>query len=221
MVGSLAALTGCQFQPSVRPIPWPTLGSAAPTLDPRYSTPEPIPTAFPSAVMPTPTPIPTVVPFRPFEDLDCRPPMLGDAEFGYCRDALSDGYYIWARCSQPCPEWPYPGVEWRNVGESSGLRDFMQLIEDRDDALTARRSALGSGFKFLGIDGTIAALGWPTAECIVGGELTLGTSCVRFVLALIAAGTVGIIGFNQAGEFSRQADESGQSAREVFEELGP
>jgi len=97
----------------------------------------------------------------------------------------------------------------------------MQLIEDRDDALAAGRTALRSGAKYLSLDATIALLGWPTAECIVGGELTFGATCVRFVLAVLAAGGVGVIGLNQAGEARRQADELGQSARGIFEELGP
>jgi len=97
----------------------------------------------------------------------------------------------------------------------------MQLVEDRDDALAAIGSALGSGFKYLSLDLTIAALGWPTAECIVGGTLTLGATCIRFVLALLVAGGGAVIGFDQAGEAWREADRLGQSARGIFEELGP
>ena len=97
----------------------------------------------------------------------------------------------------------------------------MQEIEDRDDALAASRAAFGSGVNFLGLDGTIALLGWPTAECIVGGELTLGTSCIRFVLALLAAGVGGAVGFDAAAEARDLADEYGQSSRGMFEELGP
>ena len=169
----------------------------------------------------TPTPIPTVVPFRPFEDLACRQPERGDAEFGYCRDALSDGYYIWARCSQPCPEWPFPGVEWRKVDDSSGLRDFMQLIDDRDEALAASRTAVGSGFKFLGLEGTMELLDRQSAECMVGVKLTLGAACIRFVLALVVAGGGAVFGFGEAGEARREAEEFGQSAWGILEELGP
>jgi hypothetical protein len=97
----------------------------------------------------------------------------------------------------------------------------MQLVEDRDEALEASRTALVSGGKSVGLDVTIAALGWPTAECVVGGQLSLGTSCIRLLLALIVAGGGAVIQFDNAVEARHEADEFGQSARGIFEELGP
>jgi hypothetical protein len=63
----------------------------------------------------------------------------------------------------------------------------MQEIKNRDDALAAGQAALQTGLEIGMLNLPIAALGWPAAECVVAGELTLGTSCVRFALAVLAA----------------------------------
>jgi hypothetical protein len=97
----------------------------------------------------------------------------------------------------------------------------MQEIKNRDDALAAGQAALQTGLEIGMLNLPIAALGWPAAECVVAGELTLGTSCVRFALAVLAAIGRAAIGFDQAGEAWREADRLGQSARGIFEELGP
>lgn len=203
-------LAGCAFENSITPIVWITPDPNPSLGDSRYSTPAPIP----SLTIQTPTPMPTVTPFRGFREFDCRGPVGGDDLFGYCRDALSEGnYYVWARCSAICPEWPFPGVAWMKVGDSSNLRDFMQLIDDRDDALAASADALEFGGMFAGLDVVIASLGWETAECIVAGEVTLGTSCIRFGLTVLAATGAALRGISDSKQARAEADGVANEAR--------
>lgn len=66
---------------------------------------------------------------------------------------------------------------------------------------------------------TIAALGWESAECIVGAEITLGASCIRFALTVLGAGVAAIKGFADSGKASSEAEDIGEDAREIFEGL--
>jgi hypothetical protein len=82
----LVAQARCQFESSITPIPWPTLGSQPfqqATLGPQ---PSPIPLA--------PTPLPTPIPFLGAESLRCGDPKGGDNHFGFCAIPGSDQSYI-------------------------------------------------------------------------------------------------------------------------------
>jgi hypothetical protein len=102
---------------------------------------------------------------------------------------------VWGECSQPCPDAEYPGIEIRIVGDSSEYRDFLDIVRQRDTQLEKKVASSGWAALIAGVDGLGALLGWETAKCIAGGHVTLGASCIGFLLLLgggvITAGKLG------------------------------
>lgn len=174
------SLVGCSFEPSVTPIVWPTPPQA---FQPGTVLGTPAPSPVPIAPTPSPPP-PTPVPFQGSDDLDCEGPIGGDEHFGYCSVPDSDQYYVWGECSEPCPGSEYPGIELKVVDDSSDYRDFVEIISQRDVQLDKKRSSGGWALGLGGADVVGATLGWEAAECVVGAEVTLGTSCIAFAITL-------------------------------------
>ena len=209
----LFSLTSCAFQPSITPIAWPTIGRQPLSATPLVPQPSPVPIA------PTPSPQPPEPqPFRGSEDLGCGEPRGGDENFGYCAIPGSEYYYVWGPCDAACPEGSYPGVELLTVRDSSELRDYMAIVEERDDAAERRNDGFMIGGVVGFLDGVGAVLGFAPA-CIVGGAFTLGTSCVAY-LALVGSATAGagwaisngIRGYN---DFSRLTESLPQAFDDI------
>jgi len=180
----LISLTSCAFEPSITPIAWPTVPAQP------FASPVPVPQPSPVPLAPTPLPIaPPPEPFHGSEDLNCGEPRGGDESFGYCAIPESNQYYVWGPCQGPCPESSYPGVELLPVGDSSELRDYMAIIEQRDAAGHTRNDGFITGGVVVFFEGIGAVLGFGPA-CIVGTTFTLGTSCVAY-LALVGSATAG------------------------------
>ncbi|HLB64181.1 MAG TPA: hypothetical protein VJJ46_05020 [Anaerolineales bacterium] len=200
----LFSLTSCAFEPSITPIAWPTVGQQPLSGTPLVPQPSPIPIA------PTPSPQPPEPePFHGWEDLDCGALRGGDDRFGYCGIPGTDTYYVWGPCQGPCPEGSYPGVELWVVSDSTDLRDYMMLVDQRDDAREDRNQGLLAGGFVGGLDILGAVIGFAPA-CIVGTTFTLGTSCIGY-FALVGAATTGAgieiaRGIHGMGEFNRLTD---------------
>jgi len=182
MIALLAvSLAGCDFQESITPVSWPTIPPQPFQSGAEYGTPAPSP--IPIAPSPSPPP-PTPIPFQGADDLDCEGPIGGDNRFGYCSIPDSDLYYIWGKCTEPCPDGEYPGIEIRVVGDSSEYRDFTELVRQRDTQLEKRGGSSAWAAGIAGVDVLGAALGWEAAKCVAGAEVTLGVSCIGFVLTV-------------------------------------
>lgn len=148
-------------------------------------------------------------PFHGWEDLNCGPLRGGDERFGYCEIPDTDTYYVWGPCRGSCPEGSYPGVEVWTVLDSSDLRDYIALVDQRDDAAedSVEGFVLGGFVGFF--DGVGAVLGFGPA-CIAGSTFTLGTSCGAY-LALVGSATTAAVwgirnGIRGMGEFNRLTD---------------
>ena len=206
----LAALAGCQFESSITPIPWPTVGSQPfqqGTLGPQ---PSPIPMA--------PTPLPTPIPFLGVESLLCGDPKGGDNHFGFCAIPGSAQYYIWAECSSTCPKGPYPGVELRIVTDSSQLRDYMIILKDLEDAINERKEGRNQGWLLGGLDFVGTLLGFGVA-CGLGSEFTFGWSCAGYLLTMGSGGIGAYLGFDKAADATREQQGFEESASDKFREI--
>jgi len=206
----IVALAGCQFEPSITPIPWPTLGSQPlqqATLGPQ---PSPIPVA--------PTPLPTAIPFLGAESLLCGDPKGGDNHFGFCAVPGSDQYYIWAECSSPCPDGPYPGVELRLVADTSALRDYMIIIKDLDQAIESKKEGIfqGGALGFLDFLGGVLTFG---AACMVGDKFSFGLTCAGFFLTVGSGGIGAYLGFDKSADSKREQHRLEESASNKFREM--
>jgi hypothetical protein len=183
------SLAGCDFQESITPVSWPTVPPQPFQSGAEYGTPAPSP--IPLAPSPSPPP-PTPIPFQGADDLDCEGPIGGDDHFGYCSIPDSDLYYVWGECAVPCPDSEFPGIEIMVVADSSEYRDFTEVVRQRDTQLEKRGASSAWAAGLAGLDLLGAALGWETAKCIIGAEVTLGTSCIGFLVlvggGLMAAG---------------------------------
>jgi len=206
----LVALAGCQFESSITPIPWPTLGSQPfqqATLGPQ---PSPVPLA--------PTPLPTAIPFLGADSLQCGDPTGGDDHFGFCAIPGSNQYYIWAECSSQCPDGPYPGVELRLVADSSALRDYMIIIKDLDQAIESKKEGSRQGWGLGLFDFVGGVLGFGAA-CGFGSEFTFGLSCVGWLLTVSGGGIGSYLGFDKYADYNVQQETLGRSASDKFREI--
>src|SRR3972149_8267567 len=170
------ALTGCQFESSITPIPWVTLPPQPfqrGTIGPQLS---PIPLA--------PTPIPPPPVFEGAESLDCAEANGGDNPYGYCRVPGTNQFYVWGECGAACPDGRFPGIEIMTVTDSETLRNFQDVVDLRDQQFSQRQEGfiIGGGLGVLGVGG--GAVGVIEA-CIVSGAFSLGWGCG---LVLLAAG---------------------------------
>jgi len=206
----LVALAGCQFESSITPIPWPTVGSQPfqqATLGPQ---PSPVPLA--------PTPLPTPIPFLGVESLLCGDPKGGDNHFGFCAILGSDQYYTWAECSADCPEGPYPGVELRLVADTSALRDYMLIVGDRDQAIESKKEGIfqGGALGLLDFFGGVLGFG---AACGLGSEFTFGLSCVGWLLTVSGGGIGSYLGFDKYADNNSRQETLERSASDKFREI--
>ena len=207
------ALVGCEFQPAITPVTWSTVPPQPFQAGSQFGTPAPSP--IPIAPSPSPPP-PTPIPFQGSDDLDCEGPIGGDNHFGYCSIPDSDLYYVWGECAQTCPDAEYPGIEIRIVGDSSEYRDFIEVIRQRDAQLDRRVASSGWAALAAGVDGLGALLGWEAAKCIAAGHVTLGTSCIGFLLlvggGVITAGTLGANYLAASHELKKEGGLNDQAA---------
>ena len=172
----VVTLAGCQFEPSITPIVWPTLGPQPFGQAPLGPQPSPLPLA------PTPVPPPPV--FQGVDSLDCEEPKEGDNHYGYCRIPGTLQFYVWGECIGACPEGPYPGIEIMTVdGGDLTLQLFSKVVDERDQKLDERRKGAMRGGLLGGLG---VALGLPAvpAACIVTGGWNLGTGCILVLGAL-------------------------------------
>ncbi len=98
-------------------------------------------------------------------------------------------YYVWGPCQDVCPEGSYAGVELWIVGDSSELRDYMMLVNQRDAARTMRNEGFLLGLGIGGID-AYGAFVLFTPACIGASGFTLGTSCIVYITGVLSAGGV-------------------------------
>ena len=133
----LFSLTSCAFEPSITPIPWPTV----PGQSFGQSGSPPAPGVSPIPIAPTPGP--ARMAFQGAEDLDCGSPQVDDPRYGYCSIPGTNQYYIWVPCEGPCPDSPYLGMQVRRVDDSSELQRFINLANQRSNS--------GAGFGLGGI----------------------------------------------------------------------
>lgn len=181
-------LSGCEFQSSITPIVWPTVGPQPflqATLGPQ---PSPVPLA------PTPVPPPPV--FEGADSLDCAEPQSGDNHFGYCRIPGTNQFYAWGECAATCPEGNFPGIEIMTVTESETFRNFQAVVDIRGQQYSQREEGLiiGGGLGVLGIGGGVVGV---IETCIVSSAISLGWGCAAVLL------TVGVDLAISAWQFDR------------------
>ena len=75
------------------------------TMSPVEFTEEPWPTpTSPFELQPPPS-------FIGMDSLNCTEPYGGDLSYGYCRIPGTLQFYVWGKCTTPCPDSLYPDVE--------------------------------------------------------------------------------------------------------------
>jgi len=206
------ALAGCQFEPSITPIPWVTLPPQPfqqGTIGPQLS---PIPLA------PTPLPPPPV--FEGIDSLDCAQPKKGDNHYGYCRIPETQEFHAWGECPSECPDGPYPGIQIITVTEAESAL-YRDVIDGRDTSMQERSKGFGRGGVLGGIG---AGLGVPgvIAACWGTGSWSFGTGCA-LVLAVLAVDGL-LVGLDVKDGIDAHSDLTEQngfedSAQDLFQQL--
>lgn len=93
--------------------------------------------------------------------------------------------------------------------DSSELRDYVMLVNQRDAARTMRNEGFLLGLGIGGIDVYGAIVGFAPA-CIAGSGFTLGTSCIVYLTGVVGAGGVAAVEISRfirgMREFNRLTD---------------
>lgn len=205
-------LAGCEFQSSITPIVWPTVGEQPFLLATLGPQPSPVPLA--------PTPFPPPPTFDGADSLDCAEPQSGDNHFGYCRIPGTREFYAWGECTVECPDGPYPGIQIMTVSEANSAV-FREVLDGRDTSIEERRKGFSRG----GILGGIGVgLGVPgvIGACWASGSWNFGTGCV-IVLGLLGVDAL-LAGLETKDGFDAQSDltrDNGfeDSAKDLFQQL--